>query len=251
VANLSSINLTASDGKYWAKGTGFGTTADDQTAPTWSHEEYVKEQAANAKRVADLLEGISLFLTVSTSPELFASKSVASSPAASPMGTPTSASSSATPATPIDSTEPCTVTIPSIFSGFLTAHRNPGEDLSDSDEEPSEPKLSSPPSSTKKRGKRPSPEQISEKVKSIVCEFGSLGISTIPTEALCSFLGRPAPKTDNDYQSCLSLVYNYVKKAGREWVSEFRQLKNSREAQLFLTPAGAKQTLATSTGDYE
>ncbi len=57
-----------SDGKFWAKGTGYGTNADDTAPVTWSHEAYVKEQTALAKKIATLLEGVQGFLAVTTEP---------------------------------------------------------------------------------------------------------------------------------------------------------------------------------------
>jgi len=64
VAKQQNTTISGSDGRYWAKGTGYGTNADDNVQSSWSHEAYVKEQAALAKRIALLLEGVENYLIV-------------------------------------------------------------------------------------------------------------------------------------------------------------------------------------------
>jgi len=49
---------TGSDGKHWAKGTGYGTSADDALTQNWSADNYVKEQKAQAAQTATLLQVI-------------------------------------------------------------------------------------------------------------------------------------------------------------------------------------------------
>lgn len=41
---LQSSTPRGSDGKFWAKGTGYGTTADDSVSNAWHHEQYIKDQ---------------------------------------------------------------------------------------------------------------------------------------------------------------------------------------------------------------
>jgi hypothetical protein len=58
---------TPVDGKYWAKGTGYGTASDESA--NWNHEQYIKEQAHVARKVALLLEAVHLYLSVVPSVE--------------------------------------------------------------------------------------------------------------------------------------------------------------------------------------
>lgn len=53
--------------KYWAKGTGYGTVADQVSATNWSHETYVKEQAEIAQKISTILKGIYVFLNIDVS----------------------------------------------------------------------------------------------------------------------------------------------------------------------------------------
>jgi len=50
--------------EYWAKGTGFGTSADDKLPVTWTHAEYAKQQEVKSQQIDTLFQGINAFLAL-------------------------------------------------------------------------------------------------------------------------------------------------------------------------------------------
>lgn len=58
-----------SDGKFWAKGTGYGTTADDSVSSTWHHDQYIKEQTILAKKIEHIFEFLAYFFQIIPSSE--------------------------------------------------------------------------------------------------------------------------------------------------------------------------------------
>jgi hypothetical protein len=66
-----SLDEKSSSGKnFWAKGTGYGTSMDDEAiANTWSHLDYIKEQDLKAKQISAILQGLIIFLNVNQKEE--------------------------------------------------------------------------------------------------------------------------------------------------------------------------------------
>lgn len=56
--------VAASSGKFWAKGTGYGTNFDDDEDNSWNHLDYVKQQDQKAEQVNRLLRGFCDLISV-------------------------------------------------------------------------------------------------------------------------------------------------------------------------------------------
>src|SRR4051812_39286580 len=60
-------NSKGSDGRHWAKGTGYSTTDDDRNPDQWSHDDYLQNQLKQAKKIETLVKGITCFLVLDPS----------------------------------------------------------------------------------------------------------------------------------------------------------------------------------------
>jgi len=58
------VTKNGSDGKHWAKGTGYGTSDDDHNSVSWSHASYFKEQSIKSRKISQVLRALTAMLNV-------------------------------------------------------------------------------------------------------------------------------------------------------------------------------------------
>jgi len=60
-----------SDGRHWAKGTGYGTADDDEIESTWTHEAYIARQSRISQRLSSIVRWCKSFISAPLSNSLY------------------------------------------------------------------------------------------------------------------------------------------------------------------------------------